>query len=140
MSLNEYDRDKLIQDLLAESFGLRTKAEQLSQYVESRVAELVHVKKELKRHESGERSEQLSDEIKLLRNGLEEANALRSRSDHELNKLLDEYKALSEVHHEILSQRDRLRERFVEVEHSRTYRISQRIDRLLSFFNSKTSQ
>ena len=48
------DRDELIKELLAESFGLRTRAEQLSQYVESRVSELVKTKKSLADHENGE--------------------------------------------------------------------------------------
>jgi hypothetical protein len=140
VSISEDDRDELIKELLAESFGLRTKAEQLSQYVESRVAELVKAKKEIARHESGERLQQLDDEIRQLRNGLEEANALRNRTDHELRKLLDDHNDLGEIHREILSQRDRLRQRFLEVEQSRSYRISQRIDRFLSFFTSETSK
>ena len=47
------DRDALIKDLIDESFGLRTKAEQLSQYVESKVAELVKTQMELEALEDG---------------------------------------------------------------------------------------
>ena len=47
MSEGADDRDELIKQLLAESFGLRTKAEQLSQYVETKVAELVKTKRQL---------------------------------------------------------------------------------------------
>ena len=140
MSIEEDNRDELIRDLIAESFGLRTKAEQLSQYVEARVAELIRVKKDLAKHESGEHLQQLTDEIRQLRNGLEEANALRNRTDHELRNLLDDHNELGENHRDILSQRDRLRQRFLEIEQSRSYRISLRIDRFLRFFSSETPQ
>ena len=41
------DRDQLIKELLAESFALRVKSEYLSQYVETKVSELVKTKREL---------------------------------------------------------------------------------------------
>jgi hypothetical protein len=140
VSIENDDRDQLIKDLIAESFGLRTRSEQLSQYVESRVAELTRVKKELSKHESGERLQQLADEVRQLRSGLEEANAQRNRKDHELKKLLNDHLELGEQHREILSQRDRLRQRFLEIEQSRSYRVSQRIDKFLRLFSSETSK
>ena len=131
MSIGEDNRDELIKELLAESFGLRTKAEHLSQYVESRVAELVKLKKVLQKHESGEQLQALQGEISQLRSALEELNALRNRSDRDLREMVEGFDQLNSDHLELTAQRNRLRNRVAEIESTRTFRIAQRLDRII---------
>jgi hypothetical protein len=132
------DRDELIKELLAESFGLRTRAEQLSQYVESRVAELVKTKKSLDEMESGETHRRLTEELAQLRNGLEETTRQRNELQARLDKLLKEHGDLSESHVAMTAQRDRLRERMAGVESSREYRLSLRLAKWLPFLSKGT--
>ena len=80
------DRDALIKDLIDESFGLRTKAEQLSQYVESKVAELVKTQMELEALEDGSKLHELNAELASLRHGLEEATKLRNDLESRLDQ------------------------------------------------------
>jgi uncharacterized coiled-coil DUF342 family protein len=131
VSISEDDRDELIKELLAESFDLRTKAEHLSQYVESRVAELVKLKKVLHKHESGEELQALQSEISQLRSALEELNALRNRSDRDLREMVESFDQLNSAHLELTAQRNRLRNRVTEIESTRTFRIAQRLDRII---------
>jgi chromosome segregation ATPase len=131
VSISEDGHDELIKELLAESFGLRTKAEHLSQYVESRVAELVKLKKVLHKHESGEELQALQSEISQLRSALEELNALRNRSDRDLREMVESFDQLNSAHLELTAQRNRLRNRVAEIESTRTFRIAQRLDRII---------
>jgi len=126
------DRDTLIKELLAESFGLRTKAEQLSQYVETRVAELVKVRKTLGAHESGEAHRKLTDEIAALRAGLEDVTRQRNELQSRLDELLASHERLAS------DQRDRLRARLAEVEGSREFRLARRLAALIPFLRSVT--
>ena len=75
------DRDQLIKELLAESFAIRTKSEHLSQYVETKIAELVKTKRELD-------SIKNDDEIGRLRAGIEVANQQRNELQANLTHLL----------------------------------------------------
>ena len=136
MSTGEDDRDELIKELLAESFGLRTKAEHLSQYVESRVAELVKLKKVLLKHENGEELEALHIEIRQLRSALEELNAARNKSDRDLREMMESFDQLNSVHLELITQRDRLRSRISEIESTRTFRIARRLDHIIRVISS----
>ena len=139
MSTGDDNREDLIKDLLAESFGLRTKAEHLSQYVESRVAELVRLKKVLQKHESGEEVQRLTSEISQLRSALEELNALRSKSDRDLQEMVENFDQLNSAHLEMTTQRNRLRSRVVEIESTRAFRIAQRLDRFLRAFSTNNN-
>jgi chromosome segregation ATPase len=130
------DRDELIKELLAESFGLRTRAEQLSQYVESRASELVKTKKSLADHENGEVVKRLTDELQALRQGLEEVTRQRNELQSRLDSLIKEHDQLSTSHVAMTDQRDRLRERMATVEASREYRLAQRLLRLLPFLRN----
>ena len=127
------DRDELIKELLAESFGLRTRAEQLSQYVESRVAELVKTKSALTDHENGEAMRRLNDELQSLRQGLEEVTRQRNELQSRIDSLIREHDQLGTSYVAMTDQRDRLRERMVAVEASREYRLGQRIVRIFPF-------
>jgi DNA repair exonuclease SbcCD ATPase subunit len=137
VSTESDDRDELIKELLAESFGLRTKAEQLSQYVESRVAELVHVKKNLHQYESGQEHMRLTQEIATLRAGLEDLNSVRNQLDSENRRLTHENSQLLGSNLELTAQRDRLRNRSAELERSRAFRLSVRLNRWLKVFGIK---
>ncbi len=120
---DEVDRDQLIKELLAESFALRTKSEHLSQYVESKIAELVKTKRELD-------SIKNDDEIGQLRAGIETANQQRNDLQAKLDALIGEHEHLEEVHVQMTGQRDRLRERMAEVDASPEYRLAKRLKRI----------
>ncbi len=117
------DRDQLIKELLAESFALRTKSEQLSQYVETKIAELVKTQRQLE----GIKNE---DEIGRLRSGIETANQQRNELQAKLDALIGEHEQLEEVHVQMIGQRDRLRERMAKVEASSEYRLAKRLRRI----------
>jgi predicted nuclease with TOPRIM domain len=105
----------------------------LSQYVESRVAELVKTKKSLDELESGETHRKLNDELTQLRQGLEETTRQRNELQSRLDALVKEHGELSEAHVAMTGQRDRLRERMAAVEASREYRLSLRLAKWLPF-------
>jgi predicted nucleic acid-binding Zn-ribbon protein len=117
------DRDQLIKELLAESFALRTKSEHLSQYVETKIAELVKTKRELD-------SIKNDDEIGRLRAGIETANQQRNALQAKLDALVGEHEHLEEVHVQMTGQRDRLRERMAEIDASPEYRLAKRLKRI----------
>ena len=124
MSDDGVNRDQLIKELLAESFALRTKSEHLSQYVETKIAELVKTKRELD-------SIKNDDEIGQLRAGIETANQQRNELQAKLDALIGEHEHLEEVHVQMTSQRDRLRERMAQVDASPEYRLAKRLKRVL---------
>ena len=117
------DRDQLIKELLAESFALRTKSEHLSQYVETKIAELVKTKRELD-------SIKNDDEIGRLRAGIETANQQRNALQAKLDALVGEHEHLEEVHVQMTGQRDWLRERMDEIDASPEYRLAKRLKRI----------
>ncbi len=117
------DRDQLIKELLAESFALRTKSEHLSQYVETKISELVKTKRELD-------SIKNDDEVGQLRAGIETANQQRNDLQAKLDALIGEHEHLEEVHVQMTSQRDRLRERMAQVDASPEYRLAKRLKRI----------
>ena len=133
MSESADDRDELIKQLLAESFGLRTKAEQLSQYVETKVAELVKTKRQLQAVLDDATRKQLEEELALLRSGIEEATKQRNEMQGRLDSLLAEHEQLGVAHTQMTDQRDRLRTRMAEVEASSEYRLAQRLVRWFPF-------
>ena len=128
------DRDQLIKELLAESFALRTKSEHLSQYVETKIAELVKTKRELD-------SIKNNDEIGQLRAGIETANQQRNELQAKLDALIGEHEHLEEVHVQMTGQRDRLRERMAQVDASPEYRPAKRLKRIFgTIFKDDTTK
>ena len=123
MSDDGVDRDQLIKELLAESFALRTKSEHLSQYVETKIAELVKTKRELD-------SIKNNDELGQLRAGIETATQQRNDVQARLDALIGEHEHLEEVHVQMTGQRDRLRERMAQVDASPEYRLAKRLKRI----------
>ena len=131
------DRDQLIKELLAESFALRTKSEHLSQYVETRIADLVKTRNELSiiKGESELEIRRLKSEseleIRRLRAGIETANQQRNELQDKLDSLISEHEALGEANLQMTSQRDRLRDRMAQVDSSPEYRLAKRLRRIL---------
>jgi len=151
----EIDQEQLIKELLAESFALRTKSEHLSQYVETKIADLVKTRSELitikgeigqlksesereigqLKSESEREIRQLKSEsereIRRLRAGIETANQQRNELQDKLDSLLSEHEALGEVNLQMTSQRDRLRNRIAQIDASPEYRLAKRLRRIL---------
>lgn len=117
------DQDQLIKELLAESFALRVKSEYLSQYVETKVSELVKTKRELDSIKNDE-------EIGRLRAGIETANQQRNELQAKLDSLISDHEHLEEIHVQMTSQRDRLRERMAQVDASPEYRLAKRLKKI----------
>ena len=148
MSDAEIDQEQLIKELIAESFALRTKSEHLSQYVETRIADLVKTRSELStikgesereigrlKSESELEIRRLKSEseleIRRLRAGIETANQQRNELQDKLDSLISEHEALGEANLQMTSQRDRLRDRMAQVDSSPEYRLAKRLRRIL---------
>ena len=155
----EIDQEQLIKELIAESFALRTKSEHLSQYVETKIADLVKTRSELGtikseseleirrlkseseleirrlKSESELEIKRLKSEseleIKRLRAGIETANQQRNELEAKLDSLISEHEALGEANLQMTSQRDRLRNRMAQVDASPEYRLAKRLRRIL---------
>ena len=148
MSDAEVDQEQLIKELIAESFALRTKSEHLSQYVETRIADLVKTRSELStikgesereigrlksesEREIGRLKSESEREIGRLRAGIETANRQRNELQDKLDSLINEHEALGEANLQMTSQRDRLRDRMAQVDSSPEYRLAKRLRRIL---------
>ena len=148
MSDAETDQEQLIKELIAESFALRTKSEHLSQYVETKIADLVKTRSELStvkgeseleirrlKSESELEIRRLKSEseleIRRLRAGIETANQQRNELEAKLDLLISEHEALGEANLQMTSQRDRLRNRMAQVDASPEYRLAKRLRRIL---------
>ena len=147
MSDAEIDQEQLIKELIAESFALRTKSEHLSQYVETRIADLVKTRSELStirgesereigrlksesEREIGRLKSESEREIGRLRAGIETANRQRNELQDKFDSLLSEHEALGEANLQMTSQRDRLRDRMAQVDSSPEYRLAKRLRRI----------
>ena len=136
MSDAEIDQEQLIKELIAESFALRTKSEHLSQYVETKIADLVKTRSELStiKGESELEIRRLKSEseleIRRLRAGIETANQQRNELEAKLDSLISEHEALGEANLQMTSQRDRLRNRMAQVDASPEYRLAKRLRRI----------
>ena len=137
MSDAEVDQEQLIKELIAESFALRTKSEHLSQYVETRIADLVKTRSELStikgesEREIGRLKSESEREIGRLRAGIETANRQRNELQDKLDSLLSEHEALGEANLQMTSQRDMLRDRMAQVDSSPEYRLAKRLRLIL---------
>ena len=132
MTLSADDRDDLIKELFTEAHGLRMKNEQISQYVETKIAELVKTRRELLQTRGGleelvEQRNTLQVQLDALASELVEQ---RNTMQGHLDALSSELGQLIETHSGMTDQRDRLRSRIAAVEESRSYRIGQRLSRL----------
>ncbi len=158
MTLPVDDRDDLIKELFTEAYGLRMKNEEISQYVETKIAELVKTRRELLQTRGGleelveqrnklqgqldaltsehgqliEMHSGMTDQRELLqtRGGLEELVEQRNKLQGQLDALTSEHGQLIEMHSGMTDQRNRLRTHIAAVEASRSYRIGQRLSRI----------
>lgn len=119
MTSSPDDRDELIKELFAEAHGLRMKNEQISQYTEGKIAELVKTRRELAQ----------------VRGGIEQVVEQRNNLQGQLNALTNEHSQLLQIHGIMTDQRDRLRIYSAEIEASRSYRIGQRLSRIAAKFS-----
>ena len=132
MTLPADDRDDLIKELFTEAHGLRMKNEQISQYVETKIAELVKTRRELLQTRGGlevlvEQRNKLQGQLDALASELVEQ---RNKLQGQIDALASELGQLIEINSGMTDQRDRLRMRIAAVEASRSYRIGQRLSRL----------
>ena len=100
MTMPADDREDLIKDLFTEAHGLRMKNEQISQYVETRIAELVKTRRELLQ----------------IRGGLEKLVEQRNKLQGQLDAVATENGQLIEMHAVMTDQRDRLQKHSVALE------------------------
>ncbi len=160
MTSSTDDRDELIKELFAEAQGLRMKNEQISQYTESKIAELVKTRRELMQVRGGieevveqrnalqgqlgaltsEHDELVKTrrELMQVRGGIEEVVEQRNALQGQLGALTSEHDQLLQVQVVMTDQRDRLRVRIAEIEASRSYRIGQRFSRLVAKFSASS--
>ena len=132
MNLPVDDRDDLIKELFTEAHGLRMKNEQISQYVETKIAELVKTRRELLQTRGGlevivEQRNDLQGQLDALASELVEQ---RNKLQGQIDALASELGQLIEINSGMTDQRDRLRIRIAAVEASRSYRIGQRLSRI----------
>ena len=132
MNLPVDDRDDLIKELFTEAHGLRMKNEQISQYVETKIAELVKTRRELLQTRGGlevivEQRNELQGQLDALASELVEQ---RNKLQGQIDALASELGHLIEINSGMTDQRDRLRIRIAAVEASRSYRIGQRLSRI----------
>lgn len=120
MTSSPDDRDELIKELLAEARGLRMKNELISQYIESKISELVKTHRELMQ----------------VRGGIEEVVEQRNSLQAKLTSLTGEHDQLLQMQAAMTDQRDRLRIRVAEIETSKSYRIGQRLSRFFANFSA----
>lgn len=122
MTSSPDDRDELIKELFAEARGLRMKNEHISQYIESKISELVKTRRELLQ----------------VRGGIEEVVEQRNALQAKLNSLSGEHDQLLQMQVAMTDQRDRLRVRVAEIEASKSYRIGQRLSRFFAKFSASS--
>ena len=159
MTLPADDRDDLIKELFTEAHGLRMKNEQISQYVETKIAELVKTRRELLQTRGGleelvEQRNKLQGQLDVATTENGQLNAMNANmtgqrdrlririvaleeqveKGNELRGQLDaattENGQLIEMSGLVTGQRDRLQKRLEAVEASRSYRIGQRLSRI----------
>lgn len=122
MTSSPDDRDELIKELFVEAHGLRMKNEHISQYIESKISELVKTRRELLQ----------------IRGGIEEVVEQRNALQAQLNSLTGEHDQLLQMQVAMTDQRDRLRVRVAEIEASKSYRIGQRLSRFVAKFSASS--
>lgn len=122
MTSSPDDRDELIKELFAEARGLRMKNEHISQYIESKIADLVKTRRELLQ----------------VRGGIEEVVEQRNSLQAKLSSLTGEHDQLLQMQVAMTDQRDRLRVRVAEIEASNSYRIGQRLSRFFAKFSASS--
>jgi len=116
--------DTLLTELLADTNNMRDKYDEFSQFMETKIAEFVLERK------------LLAPSLGQLARDLTVTNAQRSQIQAELVKLTNEVARLKLLVETLTTQRDNAKNRVLDIESTRVYRLSTRLSR----FNHRSPQ
>ena len=107
----------LLTELLADTNNMRDKYDEFSQFMETKIAEFVLERK------------LLAPSLGQLTRDLAVTNAQRSQIQAELVKLTNEVERLKLLVENLTTQRDNAKNRVLDIESTRVYRLSTRLSR-----------
>ena len=118
MAQTNEEYDTLLTELLADTNNMRDKYDEFSQFMETKIAEFVLERK------------LLAPSLGQLTRDLAVTNAQRSQIQAELVKLTNEVERLKLLVENLTTQRDNAKNRVLDIESTRVYRLSTRLSRL----------
>ena len=118
MAQTNEEYDTLLTELLADTNNMRDKYDEFSQFMETKIAEFVLERK------------LLAPSLGQLTRDLAVTNAQRSQIQAELVKLTNEVARLKLLVETLTTQRDNAKNRVLDIESTRVYRLSTRLSRL----------
>ena len=118
MAQTNEEYDALLTELLADTNNMRDKYDEFSQFMETKIAEFVLERK------------LLAPSLGQLTRDLAVTNAQRSQIQSELVKLTNEVERLKLLVETLTTQRDNAKNRVLDIESTRVYRLSTRLSRL----------
>ncbi len=118
MAQTNEEYDTLLTELLADTNNMRDKYDEFSQFMETKIAEFVLERK------------LLAPSLGQLTRDLAVTNAQRSQIQAELVKLTNEVERLKLLVETLTTQRDNAKNRVLDIESTRVYRLSTRLSRL----------
>ena len=124
MAQTNEEYDTLLTELLADTNNMRDKYDEFSQFMETKIAEFVLERK------------LLAPSLGQLTRDLAVTNAQRSQIQAELVKLTNEVARLKLLVETLTTQRDNAKNRVLDIESTRMYRLSTRLSR----FNQRSPQ
>lgn len=124
MAQTNEEYDTLLTELLADTNNMRDKYDEFSQFMETKIAEFVLERK------------LLAPSLGQLARDLAVTNAQRSQIQAELVKLTNEVERLKLLVETLTTQRDNAKNRVLDIESTRVYRLSTRLSR----FNQRSPQ
>lgn len=124
MAQTNEEYDTLLTELLADTNNMRDKYDEFSQFMETKIAEFVLERK------------LLAPSLGQLTRDLAVTNAQRSQIQAELVKLTNEVARLKLLVETLTTQRDNAKNRVLDIESTRVYRLSTRLSR----FNQRSPQ
>ncbi|NQV96394.1 MAG: hypothetical protein HQ486_01230 [Acidimicrobiaceae bacterium] len=119
MAATNEDYDALLTELLADTNNMRDKYDEFSQFMEIKIAEFVLERK------------LLAPSLGQLTRDLAVTNAQRSQIQAELVKLTNEVERLKLLVETLTTQRNNAKNRVLEYESTRLYRLSNRLSRFI---------
>lgn len=117
MAQTNEEYDTLLTELLADTNNMRDKYDEFSQFMETKIAEFVLERK------------LLAPSLGQLTRDLAVTNAQRSQIQAELVKLTNEVERLKLLVETLTTQRDNAKNRVLDIESTRVYRLSTRLSR-----------
>ena len=119
MAQTNEEYDTLLTELLADTNNMRDKYDEFSQFMETKIAEFVLERK------------LLAPSLGQLTRDLAVTNAQRSQIQAELVKLTDEVERLKLLVESLTTQGNNAKNRVLEFESTRLYRLSNRLSRFI---------